>query len=101
MIRERALKIVLVIVGLLFLAGLYPLLRFQLEPCEQMLGAAYATLGLFLVLASRNPSADRSLIAFTAWSSLVTLPSWRCRHSGIRSHAQICCAPYFRLPSSV
>jgi hypothetical protein len=71
MIRERALKIVLVIVGLLFLAGLYPLLRFQLEPCEQMLGAVYATLGLFLVLASRNPSANRSLIAFTAWSSLV------------------------------
>jgi hypothetical protein len=31
----------------------------------------YATLGIFLLLASRNPSANRSLIAFTAWSSLV------------------------------
>jgi hypothetical protein len=31
----------------------------------------YATLGVFLLLASRNPSANRSLIAFTAWSSLV------------------------------
>jgi hypothetical protein len=30
----------------------------------------YATLGIFLLLASRNPSANRSLIAFTAWSSL-------------------------------
>jgi len=29
----------------------------------------YATLGVFLLLASRNPSANRSLIAFTAWSS--------------------------------
>jgi hypothetical protein len=71
MIRERALKVVLVIVGLLFLAGLYPLLRMQLEPCEQMLGGVYATLGLFLLLALRNPSANRSLMAFTAWSSLV------------------------------
>jgi hypothetical protein len=35
-----------------------------------MLGV-YATFGIFLLLASRNPSANRSLIAFTAWSSLV------------------------------
>jgi hypothetical protein len=71
MIRERALKIVLVLVGLLFLAGIYPLLKFQANPGEQMLGSVYVTLGFFLVLASRNPSANRSLIAFTAWSSLV------------------------------
>jgi hypothetical protein len=36
-----------------------------------MILGAYATLGIFLLLASRNPSANRSLIAFTAWSSLV------------------------------
>jgi hypothetical protein len=71
MIRERALKVVLVIVGLLFLASVYPLLRMQLNACEQMLGSVYATLGFFLLLASRNTSANRSLIAFTAWSSLV------------------------------
>ena len=71
MMRERALKVVLVIVGLLFLASVYPLLRMRLEPCEAMLGGVYATLGLFLLLALRNPSANRSLIAFTAWSSLV------------------------------
>ena len=71
MIRERALKIVLVIVGLLFLAGVYPLWRLQLDPAEQMLGGVYAALGLFLLLALRNPSANCSLIAFTAWSSLV------------------------------
>ena len=33
-----------------------------------MLGI-YVTLGIFLLLASRGPSANRSLIAFTAWSS--------------------------------
>jgi len=30
----------------------------------------YVTLGIFLLVAARNPSANRSLIAFTAWSSL-------------------------------
>lgn len=29
----------------------------------------YATLGIFLLLAARNPSEHRSLIAFTAWSN--------------------------------
>jgi len=36
-----------------------------------MILGVYATLGVFLLLASRNPSANRSLIGFTAWSSLV------------------------------
>jgi hypothetical protein len=36
-----------------------------------MILGVYATLGVFLLLASRNPSENRSLIAFTAWSSLV------------------------------
>jgi hypothetical protein len=69
--RERALKIVRVLVGLLFLAGVSPLWRLQLDPSEQMLGGVYAALGVFLLLALRNLSANRSLIAFTAWSSLV------------------------------
>lgn len=69
MIRERALKVVLLLVGLLFVAGVYPLLRMQANPGEQMLGVVYVTLGVFLLLALRNPAANRSLIAFTAWSS--------------------------------
>lgn len=69
MIRERALKVVLLLVGLLFVAGVYPLLRMQSNPGEQMLGVVYITLGVFLLLALRNPAANRSLIAFTAWSS--------------------------------
>ena len=71
MIRERVLKVVLVIVGLLFLAGLYGLVTMHTNPGEQMLGAVYVTLGVFLLFAARNPSANRSLIAFTAWSSVV------------------------------
>ena len=71
MIRERALKVVLIIVGLLFLAGVYLLVRppFKDETFQMML-SLYITLGVFLLLAVRNPSAHRSLIAFAAWSSL-------------------------------
>ena len=69
MIRERALKVVLVVVGLLFLIGVYGFVQ-PAPPAEQMLGSVYATLGIFLLLAARNPSRNRSLIAFAAWSSL-------------------------------
>ena len=69
--RERALKIVLVLVGLLFLALIYPLTMFmRQEPALAMMLSLYVTLGIFLLLAARNPAANRSLIAFTAWSSL-------------------------------
>jgi hypothetical protein len=68
--RERALKVVLVLVGLLFSAGVYPLMVFvRQDPAPAMMMSLYATLGIFLLLAARNPSANRSLIAFTAWSS--------------------------------
>lgn len=70
MIRERTLKIVLRIVGVLFVATLYPLLQMHLDESFQMMLSIYATLGIFLLLASRNPSTNRTLIAFTAWSSL-------------------------------
>ena len=70
MIRERALKVVLVLVGLLFTAGVYPLMMFfSREPALAMMLSLYVTLGIFLLLAARNPSAHRSLIAFAAWSS--------------------------------
>jgi drug/metabolite transporter superfamily protein YnfA len=70
MIQERALKVVLVLVGLIFLAGVYPLtMFFGRDPALAMMLSLYVTLGIFLLLAARNPSANRSLIAFTAWSS--------------------------------
>jgi hypothetical protein len=68
--RERALKVVLVVVGLVFCALAYPLILFvKQEPALAMQFSVYVTLGIFLLLASRNPSENRSLIAFTAWSS--------------------------------
>jgi len=69
--RERALKIVLMLVGLLFVALVYPLVIFaRQDPALSMMFSVYVTLGIFLLLAVRNPSGSGSLIAFTAWSSL-------------------------------
>jgi uncharacterized protein DUF6632 len=71
--RERALKIVLVLVGLLFSAGVYPLIGGLLRPADPdtgdtMMMSLYFALGIFLLIAVRNP-AHSSLIAFAAWSS--------------------------------
>jgi hypothetical protein len=68
--RELALKIVLALVGLLFSALVFPMVMFmRQEPALSMMLSLYVTLGVFLLLAIRNPLASRSLIAFTAWSS--------------------------------
>ena len=68
--RERALKVVLVVVGLIFFGLVYPLTIFvRQDPALAMMLSVYVTLGIFLLLAARNPSTHRSLIAFTAWSS--------------------------------
>src|ERR1700679_3485045 len=81
MTQERALKVVLLLVGRIFLVGVSPLMMFlwssgwRWQPnqpeYEQMILGVYATLGIFLLFAARNPTANRSLIAFTAWASLV------------------------------
>jgi hypothetical protein len=70
MIRERALKTVLVAVGLLFAATAFPLVAMRIGEAEQMMLSVYVTLGVFLLLAARNPARHRSLIAFAGWSSL-------------------------------
>ena len=70
--REVALKIVLALVGVIFLALAYPAIIFvKQDPSMSMMFSLYVTLGIFLLIAIRNPWASRSLIAFTAWSSLV------------------------------
>lgn len=69
--RDLALKIVLALVGVIFVATGYPMAIFvRQEPALAMMFSLYVTLGVFLLLAIRNPAAHRSLIAFTAWSSL-------------------------------
>jgi len=81
--RERALKVVLVLVGLLFVAAAYLVVAFiRQEPAWAMMASVYATLGVILLLAVRQLSAHRSLLAFTAWSSLahatvMTVPAFR------------------------
>ncbi|HEU5351630.1 MAG TPA: DUF6632 domain-containing protein [Terracidiphilus sp.] len=65
------MRAVLVLVGLLFVAAGYPLVLFFLrEPSLAMMLSLYVTMGVFLLLAVRDPAAHRSLIAFAAWSSL-------------------------------
>jgi hypothetical protein len=74
MVRERALRVVLVLVGLFFSAAAYPAIGGLLDTLHSDTGdtmqmAIYACLGVFLLIAVRNPAAHRSLIAFAAWSS--------------------------------
>ena len=79
--RIRFLRIALVVVGLIFLFGVYPMMMslwpsgWRWQPnqpeYEQMILGVYATLGVFLILAARNPLNNLSLIWFTVWSSLV------------------------------
>ena len=70
--RHSALRLVLAFVGVLFLALAYPLIVFvRQDPALSMMFSLYVTLGVFLLLAIRNPLANRSLIAFTAWSSFI------------------------------
>jgi Na+/H+ antiporter NhaA len=73
--RERALKVVLVLVGILFTAGIYPVIqilwgRDKSGYADAMMLSLYFTLGILLLLAVRNPAEHRSLIAFAAWSSV-------------------------------
>ena len=76
MMRERALKIVLVVLGLVFTAAIYPLVtsvregwQANKEDALPMMLSLYVTLGIFLLVAAPNPSANRSVIGFAAWSS--------------------------------
>ena len=75
--RERALKVVLVIVGLLFCAGVYPLItsvrsgwQANKEDSLPMGLSLYVTMGIFLLVAARNPSANRGVIVFAAWLNI-------------------------------
>jgi sterol desaturase/sphingolipid hydroxylase (fatty acid hydroxylase superfamily) len=95
--RLRYLSVALILVGLIFVFGVYPLMMalwpsgWRWQPnqpeYEQMILGVYATLGVFLLIASRNPLQHRSLIWFTVWSSLV--------------HAGIMAVPSIRPPNTV
>jgi hypothetical protein len=86
----RPLSLVLTLVGIIFVVGIYPLTRVwpagwswlpaQPQYLNMILGI-YATLGVFLLLAARNPLQHLSLIWFTVWSSIV--------HAGIMAYHSI------------
>jgi hypothetical protein len=78
--RLRYLRIALIVFGVIFTFGIYPL--GVLWPSGwtwgqghshylMMIIGVYATLGIFLMLAAKNPTAHTSLIWFTVWSSVV------------------------------
>ena len=79
--RTKYLRIALLLVGLIFIVGIYPLTILWPSGWAwhtgghsdylQMIVGLYVTLGVFLVVASRNPLAHLSLIWFTVWSSVV------------------------------
>ena len=78
--RLRYLQVALVAVGLIFVLGIAPLMQiwpsgWRWQPnqseYEQMILGIYATLGVFLLMAARNPIRHVSLIWFTVWSSVV------------------------------
>jgi hypothetical protein len=71
MVHEGVQRLVLIIVGLLFLAAVIPgVMFFTREPSVPMLMSLYVTMGVFLLLAARNPAANRSLIAFAGWANV-------------------------------
>jgi hypothetical protein len=75
--REKVLRILLVLFGLVFVAGVYPLItsvrsgwQANKEDAEPMGLALYVTMGIFLLKAARNPSANSGVIAFAAWLNI-------------------------------
>ena len=79
--RLLLLRIALVVTGLTFIFGIYTLGilwpsgwvwgQGHSQHYLMMIIGVYATLGVFLLIASRNPYAHKSLIWFTVWSSAV------------------------------
>jgi hypothetical protein len=79
--KLKYLRVALVVIGFIFIFGIWPLTVFWPSGWAwhnvgrsyylEMILAVYATLGVFLIMASRNPLENRSLILFTIWSSFV------------------------------
>ena|SRR6266498_5893606 len=78
--RLKYLRLSLQVIGVLFTFAVYPLTRIwpsgwawhtdQSNYLTMIIGI-YATLGIFLLIASRDPYQHRSLIWFTVWLSIV------------------------------
>ena len=92
--RERIRQVILGVVGLVFVALVYPLgsdlwrakwlVQMNDNECEPMFLSFFVVLGVFLLLTVKKPAAHRSLIAFAAcWSlfhaavmAIQTIEAW-------------------------
>jgi hypothetical protein len=73
--RERTLKIILVVLGVAqFATSAYSFvgawMRLPRSIATPMLESVMMTLGVFLMLAARNPPAYRSLILYGGWANI-------------------------------
>ena len=79
--KLKYLKIALYVIGVFFIVGV-PAMMMWIWPSgwswspaqpeyEQMIMGMYATLGVFLILAAKDPLTHSSIIWFTIWSSIV------------------------------
>ncbi len=87
--REHLRRGVLIVLGLLFIASIYPIVLYLRNPGDQppgdtMMMSLYFTLGIFLLLAARNPVAHRSLISYAGWANV--------------AHGAVMVAMAFRIP---
>jgi len=79
--KLKYLKVALYVFGAFFIFGIYAMMNWiwpsgwgwtpRQPEYEQMIMGVYATLGVFLILAAKDPLANASLIWFTVWSSIV------------------------------
>ena len=89
--KAKLLKIFLIVTGIFFVIGIYPMMNIiapeswgwspRQSEYEEMIIVIYATLGIFLILAAKNPSEHRSLLWFTVCSSIA--------HGGIMAYQAI------------
>jgi hypothetical protein len=79
--KLKYMTVALYAIGVIFIVGV-PAMMMWIWPSgwgwtppqpeyEQMIMGVYATLGVFLILAAKDPLAHASLIWFTVWSSIV------------------------------
>ena len=79
--KLKHLKIALYAIGVIFIVGI-PAMMMWIWPSgwgwtppqpeyEHMIMGVYATFGVFLIMAAKDPLANTSLIWFTIWSSIV------------------------------
>ena len=79
--RLKYLKIALYVFGVIYIVGIYLMMMWvwpdgwgwtpRQPEYEQMIMGVYATLGVFLIRAAKDPMANASLIWFTIWSNIV------------------------------